>query len=84
MRPFDIPIKGDYLYFIIFTDDFSQYGYTFLVRHKSEAFKRSKKFRCEVEKHTKKSLKALQSDQGGKYLSKNFFGYLKKNGIVSQ
>ena len=48
--PFDVTVRGGYLYFITFFDDFSQNGYVFLIRHKSEAFKRFKKFRCKVEK----------------------------------
>ena len=48
------------------------------MRYKFESFKRFKKFRSEVEKQTKKSLKVLQSDREGEYLSKFFFDYLKK------
>ena len=52
------------------------------MRYKSEVFERFKKFRCEVEKQTEKSLKVLRSDRGGEHLNKNFFDYLKENGIV--
>ena len=53
------------------------------MRHKSEAFEKFKKFRLEVEKQTRKFIKILQSDRGGKYLSQKFLDYLKDNGIVS-
>ena len=48
--PFDMPARGNFIYFIIFTDDMSRYGYVFLMKHKSEAFERFKEFRHEVEK----------------------------------
>ena len=48
--PFDVPARGNYVYFITFTDDMSRYGYVFLIKHKSEAFERFKEFRHEVEK----------------------------------
>ena len=48
--PFDVPARGNYVYFIIFTDDMSRYGYVFLIKHKSEAFEKFKEFRYEVEK----------------------------------
>ena len=48
--PFDVQIKGGYSYFITFTDDLSLYGYVYLMKYKSEAFKKFKKFRHKVEK----------------------------------
>ena len=48
--PFDVPARGNYIYFITFTDDMSRYRYVFLMKHKSEAFERFKEFRHEVEK----------------------------------
>ena len=33
--------RGSYQYFITFTDDFSRYGYIYLMRHKSESFESS-------------------------------------------
>ena len=40
--------KGSYHYFITFTDDFSRYGYIYLMRHKSESFEKFKLFKNEV------------------------------------
>ena len=47
---FDVQARGQFFYFITFTDDFLRYGYVYLMRHKSEAFERFKEFRFEVEK----------------------------------
>ena len=60
--PFDLPVKGNFVYFIMFIDDLSRYGYVYLMRHKSEAFEKFKEFRHEVEKQTEKSIKVLRSD----------------------
>ena len=47
---FDVQVRSNYTYFIIFTDDLSKYEYVYLMKHKSEAFERFKKFRHKVEK----------------------------------
>ena len=81
--PFDVPARGNYIYFIIFTDDMPRYGYVFLMKHKFKAFERFKEFRHKVEKQTRKPIKVLRSDRRGEYLSQKFLNYLKDNGIVS-
>ena len=45
----DVQATSGYTYFITFTDDLSRYRYVYLMKHKSEAFKKFKKFRHEVE-----------------------------------
>ncbi|KAJ9561607.1 hypothetical protein OSB04_006767 [Centaurea solstitialis] len=47
--PFSHEARGGYRFFITFTDDFSRYGYVYLIRHKSEAFERFKEFQNEVQ-----------------------------------
>ena len=75
--------RGGFSYFITFTDDYSRFGYVYLMKNKSEAFEKFKEFKNEVEKQTGKSIKALRSDRGGEYLSNEFIDYLKQEGIVS-
>lgn len=43
--PMSIPVRGGYSYFITFTDDYSLYGYIYLVKHKSEALEKFKEFK---------------------------------------
>ena len=81
--PFDVQVRGGYVYFITFINDYSQYEFVYLMHYKSEAFERFIEFRHEVEKQTKKSIKILRSDRGGRYLSEKVWIYLKDNGIVS-
>ena len=35
-----VQARGGYEYFITFTDDYSRYGYVYLMHHKSEAFEK--------------------------------------------
>ena len=76
--------RGGYQYFITFTDDFSIYGYIYLIKNKSESFKKFKLFKNEVQNQLGKNMKTLQSDRGSEYLSQNFDDHLKDCGIVSQ
>ena len=82
--PMSTQAKGGYEHFITFTDDYSRYGYVYLMWQKSEAFKKFKEFRAEVENQLGKCIKTIRSDWGGKYLLGDFKDYLTQNGIVSQ
>ncbi|KAJ9544230.1 hypothetical protein OSB04_023937 [Centaurea solstitialis] len=46
---FSHEVRKGYRYLITFTDDFSRYGYVYLMRHKSEAFEKFKEFHNEVD-----------------------------------
>ena len=82
--PMSVDARGGYHYFLTFTDDLSRYGYIYLMKHKSETFKKFKEFQSEVENHRNKKIKFLQSDRGGEYLSYEFGLHLKQCRIVSQ
>nr|GEW45327.1 hypothetical protein [Tanacetum cinerariifolium] len=68
-------------YFITFTDDYSHFGYVYLLKHKHEFFETFKVFKNEVENQLGKTIKALRSDRGGEYISQEFKDYLKACGI---
>ena len=63
--PFATQARGGYEYYVIFIDDYSRYGYVYLMRRKSETFEKFKEFHAETEKQLGKSLKVLRSDRGG-------------------
>jgi hypothetical protein len=42
--PMSVPTHGGYRYFVTFTDDLCRYGYIYLIKHKSETFKKFKEF----------------------------------------
>ncbi|GJR97663.1 retrotransposon protein, putative, ty1-copia subclass [Tanacetum coccineum] len=71
-------------YFITFMDDYSRYGYVYLPKHKHEVFETFKVFKNEVENQLGQTIKAIQSDRGGEYISQEFKDYLKACGIVQQ
>nr|GEU32939.1 hypothetical protein [Tanacetum cinerariifolium] len=50
---------------ITFTNDFSRYGYVYLLKHKHEMFETFKVFQKEVENKLEKTIKSLRSDRGG-------------------
>ena len=81
------------LYFITFIDDYSRYGYIYLIKEKSESLDKFKIFRTEVEKQLGKVIKVVRSDRGGEYYGKHgdagqlkgpFAKYLEDSGIVAQ
>ena len=82
--PMSIQGRGGYEYFITFIDDYSRFGYVYLMKWKFETFENFKEFRAEVENQLGKHLKAIRSDRGSEYLLGDFKDYLIENGIVSQ
>ena len=76
--------RGGYKYFITFIDDYSRYGYIYLMRHKFEAFEKFKESKGEMENHRDKSIKSLRSDREGEYLLGEFRQFLEDHGITSQ
>ena len=80
-------------YFITFIDDYSRYGYLYLIKEKAESLDKFKIFRTEVEKQLGKVIKVVRSDRGGEYYGKHgdagqlkgpFAKYLEDSGIVAQ
>ncbi|GKC27224.1 retrotransposon protein, putative, ty1-copia subclass [Tanacetum coccineum] len=65
-------------------DDYSHYGYVYLLKHKHEVFETFKVFKNEVENQLGKIIKTLRSDRGGEYISQEFKDYLKACGIIQQ
>ena len=42
--PMSVDARGEYRYFLTFTDDLSRYAYIYLMKHKSETFEKFKEF----------------------------------------
>nr|GFB07575.1 retrotransposon protein, putative, Ty1-copia subclass [Tanacetum cinerariifolium] len=81
--PFKIVSRQGASYFITFTNDFSRYGYVYLLKHKHEVFETFKVFQKEVENQLGKTIKSLRSDRGGEYMSQEFLDHLKEHGIIA-
>ena len=54
-------------YFVTFTYDYSRYGYIYLLKYKSEAVEKFKKFQLEVENQLGRSIESLNNDRCGEY-----------------
>nr|GFA88853.1 hypothetical protein [Tanacetum cinerariifolium] len=81
--PFKIMSRQEVSYFVTFTDDFSRYGYVYLLKHKHEVFETFKVFQKEVENQLGKTIKSLRSNCGGEYMSQEFLDHLKGHGIIA-
>ncbi|GJR84638.1 retrotransposon protein, putative, ty1-copia subclass [Tanacetum coccineum] len=81
--PFRIVSRQGASYFVTFTDDFSCYGYVYLLKHKHEVFETFKVFQKEVENQLGKTIKSLRSDRGAEYMSQEFLDHLKEHGIIA-
>ena len=82
--PLSVQARVGYEYFVTFIDDYSRYGYVYLMHKKSENFGKFKEFMAEAKKQLGKSLKTLRLDRGGEYLDTEFKDYLLEHGILSQ
>ena len=79
-------------YFITFIDDYSHYGYLYLIHEKSQSLDIFKSYKVEVESQLGKKIKAIKFDRGGEYYSRYdgsgeqhpepFARYLQECGIV--
>ena len=90
--PYSTTICGS-RYFLTFIDDFSLYGYLYLIQEKSDALDKFKVFKLEVEKQLGKVIKIVISDRGGEYYGRHgdvgqhrgpFAKYLQDCGIIAQ
>ncbi|GJY15063.1 retrotransposon protein, putative, ty1-copia subclass [Tanacetum coccineum] len=81
--PFKIMSRQGANYFVTFTEDFSRYGYVYLLKHKHEVFETFKVFQKEVENQLGKTIKSLRSDRGGEYMSQEFLDHLKDHRIIA-
>jgi histone deacetylase 1/2 len=67
-------------YYVSFIDDYSKFIWIYLLKHKSEVFRRFHDFQSLVERQFNKKILALQSDWAGEYEKLNSF--FTKTGIV--
>jgi transposase InsO family protein len=90
--PFHTVIRNGHTYFISFIDDYTRYGYVFLIKEKVQALYRFKSFKVGVELQLNKRIKKVKSDRGDEYYGRYdglgeqcpvpFAKFLEENGIV--
>ena len=71
-------------YFVTFIDDFSYYTTVYTMKNKNEVFAKFKVYVAYIENETNFEIKALRSDKGGKYISKEFNEFCSEKGISQQ
>ena len=82
--PFSVHARGGYEYFITFTNDYSRYGYVYLMKKTSETLDKFKEFKAESKKQLEIHFKSLHFDRGGTYMSIEFVYFPKEHEILSQ
>ncbi|CAL8075801.1 unnamed protein product [Prunus armeniaca] len=91
--PFPVNTHDGYKFFLTFTDDFSRYGYVYLIAEKSKALDMFKIYKAEVENQLDSKIKVVRSDRGGEFYGKftekgrnpgPFAIFLQQEGIVAQ
>ncbi len=68
-------------YFLTFTDDYTRFTWTYILKTKDQVWEKLMEWKALVEKQSNRKLKVLRTDNGGEYTSKKFEEYLKKEGI---
>jgi hypothetical protein len=63
--PFPIASVDGYNSFIIFTDNYSRYGYIYLIKERSKSLNKFKIFKAEVENQHDIKIKIVRSDREG-------------------
>jgi hypothetical protein len=74
-------LVSGYKYYVIFVDDFSRYIWFYPLHAKSDVYECFIKFKVLVENQFSSSIKQLQSDGGGEFISNHFQSFLTKHGI---
>jgi hypothetical protein len=91
--PFNVKFIDGFNLFITFTDDFSRYGYIYLIRERSEALDKFKIFKAKVKNQHNVKIKIVRSNRGGEYYGRHtpygqipgsFANFLEENDIVDQ
>ncbi|KAG7546288.1 Zinc finger CCHC-type [Arabidopsis suecica] len=68
-------------YIFVLIDDYSRYMWSLLLKEKSEAFERFKKFKALVEQETGFKIGTLRTDRGGEFTSQEFQSFCDVSGI---
>ncbi|KAK2994415.1 hypothetical protein RJ640_009642 [Escallonia rubra] len=79
--PIDPASLGKNIYFLLFIDDYSRKTWVYFLKQKSEVFSTFKRFKALVEKQSGYQIKAMRSDRGGEFISKEFKAFCEENDI---
>lgn len=75
-----ISLRG-YKYFVTFKDDYSRKTGIYFLKTKDVVFNHFQEFNALIENVTRKKIKVIHRDNGGKYTDSDFMGFCVKEGI---
>lgn len=70
-----------YVYYLTFVDDYSRKTFIYFLQGKDELFNKFKEFKALVENLSKKKIKILRSNNGGKFTGSDFKNLCREAGI---
>ena len=82
--PFRVKSLGGCQYFTTFIDDYSKRVWIYFLRTKSQVLSKFQHFVNQVETATGQRVKALRTDNGGEYTSRDFSDYCSSKGILRE
>ena len=92
--PFHMTSWNGQQYFVTFIDDYSRYGYLYLIHKKSQSLEVFKSYKAKIENQLGKKIKTVKSNHGGEYYGRYhgsgeqrprpFMRYLQECGIIPQ
>ncbi|GJS50531.1 retrovirus-related pol polyprotein from transposon TNT 1-94 [Tanacetum coccineum] len=71
-------------YFVLFIDDYTRMCWVYFLSSKVLAFLIVKSFKKLVEVQSGSTLRILRTDNGGEYMSNEFEGFLRQQGVIHQ
>ena len=80
--PSQVPSHGGARYFMTLIDDYTKKVWVYILKHKSEALLKFKKWLTLIENQTDRKVKRLRTDNGLEYYSKEFDEICKEKGIA--
>jgi transposase InsO family protein len=83
-RPFCKTAYNDARYFVTFIDDYNRRIYLALIKTKNKVFDEFRKFKAQAENTINNRIKILRTDNGGEYLSSQFWDFCFQSGIIHQ
>jgi hypothetical protein len=76
-----VATSSGYRYWVTFIDDWSRYGWIYLLKCKSDMFEAFKAFKVFVELQFSALIKCLHNDKGGKYIGHLWDAFFAQTGI---
>jgi transposase InsO family protein len=77
-RQMTVPSLGNFVYYVIFIDDYSRKTWIYFLKAKDEVFSKFQDFKALVENLSGRKIKILRFDNGGEYNSNEFTDYCRE------